>query len=125
LAIPLNKNYIELKALSDEKCYLLIKTCNQLQMLIIMEISLVSNRMLTFIDCKLGDTKQTPKEFMGGLDVIMTSDFYQGSPIQESLISKSRTNGLNIFGTNFWQENKKHYELKKPCAKMFLNSLTF
>ncbi len=90
-----------------------------------MEISLVSNRMLTFIDCKLGDTKQTPKEFMGGLDVIMASDFYQGSPIQESLISKSRTNGLNIFGTNFWQENKKHYELKKPCAKMFLNSLTF
>jgi hypothetical protein len=40
--------------------------------------------MLTFIDCRLGDIKQTPNEFMGGLDVIMTSDFYQASPIQDS-----------------------------------------
>jgi hypothetical protein len=49
---------------------------------------------------------------MGGLDVIMTSDFYQASPIQDSRIFKSRTNGLNILGTNFWQENIKCYELK-------------
>jgi hypothetical protein len=39
---------------------------------------------------------------MGGLDVIMTSDFYQASPIQDSWIFKSRTNGFNILGTNFW-----------------------
>jgi hypothetical protein len=68
--------------------------------------------MLTFVDYKLGDIKKTPKEFMGGLDVIMTSGFYQTSPMQDSWIFKSRTNGLNILGILFWQENIKFYELK-------------
>jgi hypothetical protein len=73
--------------------------------------------MLTFIDYRLSDIKQTPKEFMGGLDVIMTSDFYQASPIQDSWIFKSRTNGFNILGTNFWQEKKKCYELKQAMCQ--------
>jgi hypothetical protein len=81
-------------------------------MLVIIEISLVGNKMLIFVDYKLVDIKETLKEFMGGLDVIMTSDFYQASPIQDSWIFKSRTNGLNILGTNFWEENIKCYELK-------------
>jgi hypothetical protein len=40
---------------------------------------LVGNIMLTFIDRKLRDIKQTHNEFMGGLDVIMISDLYQTS----------------------------------------------
>jgi hypothetical protein len=39
-------------------------------MLIIIEISLIGNKMLTFVDYKLCDIKETPNEFMGGLDVI-------------------------------------------------------
>jgi len=81
-------------------------------MLVIIEISLVGNKMLIFVDYKLVDIKETLKEFMGGLDVIMTTDFYQASPIQDSWIFKSRTNGFNILGTNFWEENIKCYELK-------------
>ncbi len=48
--VPLNKNYNEFKALSDEKHNILIKTYDQLQILIIDEISLIGNRMLTSID---------------------------------------------------------------------------
>jgi hypothetical protein len=40
--------------------------------------------MLTFIDFKLCDIKQVHNEFMGGFDVIMTCDFYQTPPIQNS-----------------------------------------
>ncbi len=101
LAIPLNKNYNELKALSDVN-----------QIVTINEISLIGNRMLTFINCKLRDIKQTHNKFIGGLDVIMTSDFYQASPIWNSWIFKSRIDELNILGTMFWQENIKCYELK-------------
>ncbi len=46
--------------------------------------------MLSFIDCKLLIINQVHKEFMSGLDVIMTSDFYQVPPIQDSWISKSK-----------------------------------
>jgi hypothetical protein len=40
------------------------------------EISLKGNRMLTFIDCRLLAIKQVHNQFKGGLDVIMTCDFY-------------------------------------------------
>jgi hypothetical protein len=77
--VPLNKKYNELKALNDEKRNILIKTYDQLQMLIIDEVSLIGNRILTFIDHKLHDIKQAHNEFMGGLDVNMIGDFYKAS----------------------------------------------
>ncbi len=43
--------------------------------LIIDKISLVSNKMLTFIDCRLCVIKQMRIEFMAGFDAIMTCDF--------------------------------------------------
>ncbi len=52
-AIPLNKNFNELKTLSDEKCDSLIRNYDQLHLLVIDEISLVGNRMLSFVDPRL------------------------------------------------------------------------
>jgi hypothetical protein len=40
-------------------------------MLIIDEIFLIGNRMLTFIDCKLCDIKQTHNKFVGDFNVTM------------------------------------------------------
>ncbi len=77
--VPLNKNYNELKALSDKKPNILIKPFHQLQMLIINEVLLIGNRMLTFIDHKLHDIKQAHNKFMGGLDVNTIGDFYKAS----------------------------------------------
>jgi hypothetical protein len=53
LAIPLNKNLIELNALINERQDIFIKTYDQLCLLLINEVFLVGNRMLSFIDCKL------------------------------------------------------------------------
>ncbi len=54
----------------------LMKTYDQLWILMINEISLKGNRMLTFIDCRLFVIKQVHNQFMSGLDVIMACDFY-------------------------------------------------
>jgi hypothetical protein len=50
-------------------------------MLIIDEISLIGNTMLTFIDHKLHNIKQVHNKFMGNLDVDMIGDFYKASPL--------------------------------------------
>jgi hypothetical protein len=50
---------------------------------------------------------------MGGLDIIMTSDFSQAPPIWDSWIFKSNVDGFNVLITNFWCENVKFYELKQ------------
>ncbi len=53
LAILLNKNIIRLNALNDQRHDTFIKTYDQLCLLIINEIFLVNNIMLSFIVCRL------------------------------------------------------------------------
>jgi len=50
---------------------------------------------------------------MGGLDIIMTSDFSQAPPIWNSWIFKSKVDGFNVLTTIFLCENVKFYELKQ------------
>jgi hypothetical protein len=52
VAIPLNKNLTKLNALSDERWDIFIKTYDQLCLLVINEVFLVGNIMLSFIDRK-------------------------------------------------------------------------
>jgi len=49
LVIPLNKNLIELNALSDERWDIFIKTYDQLCLLVIDQVFLIVNIMLFFI----------------------------------------------------------------------------
>ncbi len=69
--------------------------------------------MLSFIDCTLRVIKQVHDNFMGGLDVLMSSDFHQVPPVQNSWIFRPKLDGINIFGINFWNEHVKCFELKQ------------
>jgi hypothetical protein len=61
-------------------------TCQyeHLQLVVIEEISLVGARMFIVIDNRLGSMKQIQNKFFGGVDVIMTCDFYQASHVKDS-----------------------------------------
>ncbi len=78
--------------------------------------------MLSFIDYSLHVIEQVHKEFMDDFDVIMVGGFYQVPPIWYSWIFKQKTNGFDIFETNFGHENVKCYELKQV---MWQNDLEF
>ncbi len=52
-AILINKNFNEFETSNDERCDILTKKKTQLQLLILDEISLVGNRMLSFINRRL------------------------------------------------------------------------
>ncbi len=98
------------------------KIYDQLQLVVMDEIFLVCNKMLTFIDHKLLCViKQVHNQFMGGLDITMIGDLYQVSSIQDSWIFKSKTSSLNILGTNLWHENIKCYELKQVMRQNDIN----
>ncbi len=77
LAIPINKNFNEFKALNDERHDILFKTYIQLQLLIIDDLKKFGNKMLSFLDCRLQVIKQVHDDFMGVLDVIVSCDFYK------------------------------------------------
>jgi len=63
------------------------------RLLIIYEISHVGNRMFTFIDYRLCVIKQVHNKFVGGFDIIMTSEF---------LSSFSNTKFMNFQIKNWW-----------------------
>ncbi len=84
LAIPLNKNLTYLNVSGDKRHYIFTKTYDELCLFVIDEMSLVNNRMLTFINHKLCIIKQVHNEFMHGLDIIMTTIFYQTPLVQDS-----------------------------------------
>ncbi len=113
LVIPLNKKFNELKALSDEKCDSLIKHYDQLHLLIINEISLIDNKVLSFIDRRLQIIKQVHNQFMVGLDAIMTDDFYQAPLICVSWIFSSKNIGFNILASIFGMKMSNVTNCKK------------
>jgi len=77
--------------------------------------------------------KQVHNQFMGGLDIIMTSDFYeypkarkktyyQAPLVKDSWIFKPKLDGFNILGTNCWHRHVKCYELHQV---MWQNNIDF
>jgi hypothetical protein len=69
--------------------------------------------MLSFLDYRLWVVKQVHDDFMGGLDVIMSCDFYKAPLVWDSWIFRPKSNGLKILRTKFWNEHVKCYELKQ------------
>jgi hypothetical protein len=117
----LTKNLNEFKASSDEKLDTLIKPYDQLWLLVIDEISSIGNRMLNFIDCKLHAIKQVHNQFMGGLDVIMTTNFYQAPQIWDSRIFKQKKMDLIFLEQSFGMKMSNVMNYLKLCDKNIQN----
>jgi len=86
--------------------------------------------MLTFIDHRLQKQviKQVHNKFMGGLYIIMTSDFYLALLIQDSWISKLKIDGFDLFSYKFWYEHVTCYELNQVMQQndiKFVDILVF
>jgi len=86
---------------------------------VINEISLVGVKMFNVIDNRLRSIKHIQKNFFGGVDVIITSDFYQTPPTKDSLIFQNIKNNINALTPNFWQTHVQCYELNKVMRQFF------
>jgi hypothetical protein len=75
LSIPFNCK--DLPSLSLEQLDNLVKKYDQLQLIILDEISLMGKRILKFIDLQLRSIKPIHTKFFKNLDVIIIGDFYQ------------------------------------------------
>jgi len=67
----------DLPSLSLEQLDNLIKKYDQLQLIVLNEISLIGKRILKFIDPQLRSIKCIHTKFFGNLDVINPREFYQ------------------------------------------------
>ena len=81
-----------------------------LSVVIIDEISMVSNSMLNFIDQRLQELKGTRKPF-GGVSIIAVGDLYQLKPVSGNWIFNTSAKGAESLSVNLWKEYFTMFEL--------------
>ena len=81
-----------------------------LSVVIIDEISMVSNTMLNFIDQRLQELKGTRIPF-GGISIIAVGDLYQLKPVSGGWIFNDMKHDATSLSRNLWKEYFKSFEL--------------
>ena len=81
-----------------------------LKVVIIDKISMVGNKMLSFIDTRLQQLTGSKAAF-GGLSVIAVGDLYQLKPVNDFLICLDLKEGASSLARNLWKELFTMYEL--------------
>jgi hypothetical protein len=115
LSIPLN--FKGLPSLSLERLDNLVKKYDQLQLIVLDEISLVGKIILKLIDFLLRSIKRIHTKFFENLDVIIIGDFYQIQLVCDARVFKINANNIDSLVPNFWMEKMKCYELKQVMCQ--------
>jgi len=110
-SIPLN--FKDIPSLSLEWLDNLVKKYDQLQSIVLDEISLVGKIILKFTDFRLRSIKHIHTKFFGNFDVIIVGDFYQVQPICDAWVFKINANNIDSLIPNFCMEKINCYELKQ------------
>jgi hypothetical protein len=64
-------------------------------------MSLIGAKMFNVINNRLRSIKHIQNIFLGGVDVIMTCDFYQAPPMKDSWIFQNIKDNVNALTPNF------------------------
>ncbi len=124
LSIPFK--FKDLPSLNLEQLDNLVKKYDQLQLIVLDEISLVGKIILKFIDFLLRSIKRIHTNFFENLDVIIIGDFYQVQLVCDARVFKINANNIDSLVPNFWMEKMKCYELKQvthESDEQFINIL--
>jgi hypothetical protein len=101
LNIPAQQSLSSLPKLSLDSLNRLTCRYEQLQLVVIDEISLVGARIFNVINNRLRSIKHSQNNFFGGIDVIMTSDFFQAPPMKDSWIFQNIKDNVTALAPNF------------------------
>ena len=111
--IPVSQNLRNYKPLSSSVLNTYQANYNRVKVLIIDEISMVSNALLRYIDLRLRDIKSSNKVF-GGVSVICFGDLYQLPPTHYGYVFTDIDRFEDVDSlddTNVWQTYFKMYQL--------------
>ena len=105
LGITTNENKsVDMKPLSDELKNKYSVRLENLKVMIIDEVSMVGNKMLSKIDQRLKEITGNKSLYFGGVSILFFGDFNQLRPVKESYVFQAvNTNDLSILaGTTLW-----------------------
>jgi hypothetical protein len=82
LSLPLNCKHLQ--SFSTKRLNSLLKTYDELQLLVLDEVSFIGSRIYFFIDLCFKSIKHKHNHFFGNMDVIITSDLYQAPHVRDN-----------------------------------------
>ncbi len=116
--IHVQQTLTNLSTLSSDSLNKLTCWYEQLQLNVIDEIFFVGASMFNVKDNWLRVINHIQNEFFGGLNVIMSCDFYQSPPIKDCWIFFSFNGIINALAPFFWKNNVKCFELSSVMQQI-------
>jgi hypothetical protein len=113
LNVPVNQSLTNLSNLSFDTLNRLTNKYEQLQLVVIDEISLVGARMFNVVDQRLRSIKHIQNKYFGNIDLIISGDLHQAPPVRDRWIFQNIDEGLNILAPSFWHNHVKCYQFTK------------
>ena len=101
---------LKYKALSDDKRNSLKTKYRHLSVLIIDEVSMVGNAMLSFLYLRLQEIKGNREPF-GGIHIILVGDLFQLRPVGDGWIFVNNSGEYGSLAPNLWQTYFNMFEL--------------
>ena len=98
------------KRLSDDKRNTLQTKYKDLAVLVVDEVSMVGNEMLSFLHQRLQEIKQNQEPF-GGVHMILVGDLYQLRPVGDGWIFANVSSNYESLAPNLWQSHFTMFEL--------------
>jgi hypothetical protein len=100
LNLPLNCKHLQ--SLSIERLNSLSKTCDELQLVVLDEVSLIGSRIFSFINLCLKSIKHTHNHFFGNMDVILIGDLYQAPHVRDNWVFQRKFDNIDALVIHFW-----------------------
>jgi hypothetical protein len=115
LHVPANQS-LAYHRLDHESLNTLRTHIGHIKLWLIDEISMVGNRLLSFIDQRLQEVNNTNRPF-GGASIIVFGDLFQLAPVMNAFIfddfslSKSHIDHYSVLAPNLWSQHFTMFEL--------------
>jgi hypothetical protein len=98
LSLPLN--YKHLQFLSIERLNSLSKTYDDLQLVVLNEVSLIGSKIFSFIDHHLRSIKHTHNHLFENMDVIIIGDLYQAPLVRNNWVFQRKFDNIDALAIN-------------------------
>jgi hypothetical protein len=116
LRLPLD--YKHLQSLSTERLNSLLKTYDELQLLVLDEVSLIGNKIFSFLDLHVRSIKHAHNHFFGNMDVIITNNLYQAPLVQDNWVFQRKFDNTDALANNFSLNHIHCFELTQVMCKI-------
>jgi hypothetical protein len=98
LSLPLNCKHLQF--LSIERLNSFSKTYDDLQLVVLNEVSLIGSKIFSFIDLHLKFIKHTHNHLFGNMDVIIIGDLYQAPFVRNNWVFQRKFDNIDALAIN-------------------------